>query len=380
MIFIFYIILLIILFIFSFGFVDRNLPFLSNNVYRFFQAPLSAVVYEDRLWAGLIYVALVLGLFAIYIFFLKEKNPVSLLKPPWKIFALTVFILFFAFPAFSYDVFNYMLTAKMTYFYKENPYLVMPIEIPNEPWLAFTRAANKVALYGPVWLGLTWIPFTMGLGNIPFTIYSFKLLVFVFYCLMLYLIYLNTRCLKNVIFFGLNPLILTEVLVSAHNDVVMMVFVTLALMSLGSADAKKKIFGFTSYIFSIFIKGATIILLPVFLFFHRLDAKKRYRICYWLMMIIFLLSPIREEMYPWYAVWFLTFAAFLPFSRQNFIHGFTIALTFGLSLRHLPYILTREYGGIGPFFRTVSTLIPPLFYFFYFVLYYQKNSLKKLND
>ena len=43
----------------------------------------------------------------------------------------------------------------------------MPIEIPNEPYLAFTRAANKTALYGPVWILLTAIPHLLGQGDNP---------------------------------------------------------------------------------------------------------------------------------------------------------------------------------------------------------------------
>lgn len=347
-----FITLIILLGIYSYGFVDLNLHLTNNPLFLTLQKPLSDIVYHNMTLAGIIYAVLITGLYVCYFRVLKNK------EKDWKKMIITaVLVLLFSFPAFTYDIFNYMTTASVAYTHKENPYIVMPVEIPGEPGLAYTRAANKIALYGPTWLLLTWIPHTLGQGNVWQTIISFKLTIALFYIAMLWLIFTITKSVKQVLFFGLNPLILIEVLLSGHNDIVMMVF---ALLSVTAVGQRRVILWLLSFL----VKGATIVLLP-FVSWTPVMA-------FWLMFGIFLLTPLREELYPWYAVWFLTFAAVIPITKRSFIHGFSIALCVGLSLRHLPYILTREYGGSGPTQRLLFTVVPVLLYVYWYV--YKKKS------
>lgn len=373
--------LLILLGIYSYGFVDLNLHLTNNSWFLAFQTPLSYIVFYQMKLTGLIYVLLLGGLYMFYITALRVKESDIKRFLGMKLgvfFAAVVIILTCSFPAFTYDIFNYMTTASVTYTQKENPYIVMPIEIPNEPGLAYTRAANKVALYGPTWLLLSWIPHTLGGGNVWQTIVMFKLLIGLFYVLMLYLIFKRTRSLRQVIFFGLNPLILIEVLVSSHNDIVMMFFALLSL-GIGTSAAKNALVRIAAWVASVGVKGATVVLLPLVIKSMG-DAMTMYRVAYWIMFGVFVVvAPIREELYPWYAVWFLTFAALIPMTKRSFtphhrdagfIHGFSVALCIGLSLRHLPYILTREYGGVGPLARIIFTLVPVFFYCVWYVRSY----------
>ena len=208
---------------FSFGFIDPNLSSSQNF--------LTDVVYKRSLFASILYVCIILILFFCYSKLLKHA------APRWIFLVLGLLI--FSYPSFSYDIFNYILTAKVAYLYKENPYVVMPIEIPNEPMLAYTRAANKLALYGPSWIILTSIPFMLGMGNIATQIVSFKLFVFLFYGAMVYLIFKKTKRLDQAMFFALNPLVFVETLVSGHNDIVMMALSIGGLVLL----KKNKLFG-----------------------------------------------------------------------------------------------------------------------------------------
>lgn len=348
--------------IYSFGFIDRNLPFITHPVFQSLQQPLGAIIYEKREWAGLLYIVFISGLFICYLYFLRNKTGLSrITSNPVGFFLVVATGFILSFPALSYDIFNYMTTARIAFLHQENPYIVMPVEIPNEPWLAFTRGANKVALYGPTWLVLTWLPYVFGFGHIVATIYSFKILILIFYLIMLRFIYIITNDLRNVIFFALNPLVLIEVLVSAHNDIVMMVLALGSLIFVQSEKTSTRLSGYFLYILSVFVKGATLVLFPM-VFIFRLNGTKLYVTAWCLMFAAFLASPFREELYPWYAVWFLSFAAIIPITKDNWMHSMMIAISIGLTLRHLPYIVTREYGGFGPMVRLFLTIIPPLLY------------------
>lgn len=360
-----YYLLLLLLSIYTYGYIDHNLPFSSNHLFLSLQKPLDTLIYNKSIWAGLLYFLLIMGLLLFYILCLKKVVLYTeISKNPVRFFSLVSIILFFSFPAFTYDIFNYMLTAKVAFVHWENPYLIMPNEIPNEPWLQFTRATNKVALYGPTWLFLTWIPITVGLGHIALTIYAFKILPLAGYIVMLYLINNITKDLRNVIFFGLNPLVLVEVLVSSHNDIVMMVLVLLAVQMIASKKLSERYFGWICYGLSIFIKGATLVLLPLFLL-KKVTKPTWFVYAFWLMLGVFFITPLREELYPWYAVWFITFAACLPLKKMGFIQLITIALSVGLSLRHIPYIVTRDYLPDGPMQRLILTFSPPIMLFLY---------------
>ncbi len=321
---------LIILAVFSYGFIDPHL----SRVFPY-------VVYDYRQTATILFFALLLVLFSFYLYFLKHH------PKTWVIIAAAV-ILVFSYPALTYDLFNYITTAKVAFTHGENPYVVMPVEIPNEPNLAFTRAANKFALYGPVWLLFTAIPHFMGAGNVWLTIIAFKLMNAVVYLGFSYFIWRMTKNLTNVIFFALNPLVLIEVLMNGHNDIYMMV---LALLGIWLWQRGKKIHGLIALVASWFIKGATLPLIFVM--------NKSLVWSYWILAaVFFILAPIREELYPWYAVWLVTTASLLPLKSHRFIFWFTIVLSFALELRHLPYMWMGYYEGPGPMLRLVLTVVP----------------------
>ena len=343
-----YILLLLSLSIFSYGFVDANFPlktpvFLSDLVNL--QRPLSTMVF-------IIIVTLLFGFYGWILWRTAEKRLTA--KQIWFLIGITVFILFFSFPAFSYDIFNYLATAKVAFLYKENPYIIMPIEFTGDPLLKFLHAANKIALYGPVWILLTAIPHVAGLGNLILTVFTFKAFILVFYLGAACLIWkLSGKNLKSLVFFAFNPLILIETLVSSHSDIVMMTFILLAFQF---TFKKQRTRGFISWILSIGIKYATIVLLPVFLLEKKLSKEQIFYVSYWLMFLAFLLSPIREEIYPWYVIWLITLAALIP--QKRFIFCLTLALSVGTLLRYTPFLYTGTWEGITPLVKKIVTTVP----------------------
>lgn len=351
-----YYLLLGFLVIFSWGFVDKTMPIPTLDV-------LYSFIHEMRDKATIVYIGLSVGLFVFYGYFLtlaiRKYLTVYEVK---RLIIISSVLLFFSFPGLSYDVFNYIATAKVTYFYKENPYVVMPIEITNEPMLAFMHASNKVALYGPTWILLTVLPYILGNGQLLLTVFAMKLFVLLFYILTLVLLWkLSEKSTWAVIFFGLNPLVLLDILVSAHNDIAMMA------LALGAFYALKKQhigISIVLFIFSIFVKYATGILVPVYVYCLWMQIGRKnihwetiWKSAAYLLFIIFLLSPFREEIYSWYFIWPLTFVALLP--RTSLETAVSIGFTFGLMQRITPFILTREWGGNTPLVKKIVTFSFP---------------------
>lgn len=357
----FYILILIILALYTYGFVDPNLVLSTSNLYKKFHQPLFELVFNNRPLSTTIFIV-VIFLFSIFYFLsirlaVKKKLNLGQLK---RLLGITVGILILSYPAFSYDIFNYIFTAKVSYYYHENPYLVMPIEFIGDPNIAFTRAANKLALYGPSWIIISLIPFLAGLNNLILTIFSFKALVAVFYLATTWMIWKLSKNMLSVVIFALNPLIVIETLVSGHNDIVMMFF---ALLSYLLLKERKIGFAVISLGISILVKYATIVLLPIFLYAalktirkEKVDWDKVYLMSWLVMFIVFLVSPLREEIYPWYVIWFLSFAVFMR--QVNILLVTTIVLSITTILRYPPVLYTGEYTGITPVAKEVLTFVP----------------------
>lgn len=343
--------------LFSYLFIDQNLIYLQ----RFY----TGFANLNREVVSIVYFVILVVLFAFYVYFLRKITKKILII----LILISICSLFFSYPAIlSYDIFNYIFTAKVLFLYKENPFIIMPIEFLGDPMLLFTHAANKVALYGPSWVGITGAPYLLGFNNFILTLFNFKAVVLLFYLGIIYLIYKITNNLDNVAYFALSPLVLIETLVSGHNDVSMMFFALLAIYLL---KKERIILAFSFLAISILIKYATIFLILVFIYFLFLKLKKRKveweRVnlySFLSMFLIFFLSPIRGEVYPWYGIWFLVF---IPLLNIKALRIFGIVISFSLLLRYIPYMYLGTYFGLSAVLRESVTYIP----LFIFVIIYK---------
>lgn len=345
--------LLIVIVIFTYGFIDPNFSYQPFPEYFRY-------LHSQRAVTTVIYVALLLSLFVCYGFILSRPK----LAEVWSYIWITVLILFFAYPAFSSDIFNYIATARVTYFYRENPYIVMPVEIQNEQMLAYLHAGNKVALYGWSWIFLTFIPHVLGLGNIILTMIATKMLIVAFYIWLVRQIEeTSDHPAWSIAFFALNPLVILETLVAVHQDVVMM---ALALYSFTLLKKRRVFLSILFLVFSIFIKGATLFLIPVYLLTIFGKIKNVWQWCALSMGFIFFLSPLREEMYPWYFIWVLTFVSLL--AKRSLFVSLSLFASLGLEFRIVPYLYTWRWDGITPIVKRIATLVPPSLVPLYYVL------------
>lgn len=357
--------------VFSYSYIDINFFYLK--------ALYTGIAVNQRFLVTNIYTIFVIIFFLFYTFLLYQVRVRKVSFVLIKTLILVSSFLIFSYPAIlSFDIFNYMSTAKVACFYWENPYIVMPIEFVNDPMLLYTRAANKLALYGPIWITATCIPFLLGYSNFLLSIFLFKALPAICYFGICYLVYrLSNKNLYSLAFFALNPVVLIETFVSGHNDSTMMF---LALASFYFLFKKKIWSGILFIILSMLIKFATVFLLPLFIFVAlRQSLGRRVEgdsIWFWSgisMFIIFLLSPLREEMYPWYAIWLIPFVSLL--NKRKILQTGIMVFSFGLMLTYLPYMATGTYQGLTPLTRTILVLLPPLI-FLIIVLFLKFNKHK----
>lgn len=349
--------------IFSYAFVDPNLLYLKD-VY-------SGFVFSNRFLTTILYMLFIFIFFIFYGIFVWSAVKKKLkLKDMLILLGITVGILLFSYPAMlSYDIFNYIATSKVLFLYRENPYIIMPIEFIGDPLLSFTHAANKIALYGPIWIVLTGIPYFFGLGNFIITLFSFKIFIAIFYLTTAFLIWKIANSMISVILFVLNPLVIIETLLSGHNDIVMIFFVLSSFFML----MKRKVFlALLLFVMSVLIKYATIMLIPIFLYVlwktvrnKDINWKSVFYASSLLMYVGFLLSPIREEIYPWYALWFLSFA-FLIADKKLLLYV-SVVFSFGLLLRYIPFMLFGTHAGLTPIIKSSVTFIPVFLVLFYLI-------------
>lgn len=350
--------------LFSYAFADPNLFYLEKiySGFAFQHRGLTTIFYSFFLFLFFI-------LYFLFLWLLKKKL-LTVDNIQWLI-GITIITLLFSYPAMlSYDIFNYITTTKALFFYRENPYIIMPIEFISDPLLLFTHAANKIALYGPVWIVLTFIPYLLGFGNFILTLFSLKLFVILFYIATVYLIWRLSSSAFSAVLFALNPLVIIESLVSGHNDIVMMFF---ALFSFFLLTKKKLFLGVVFLTLSILVKYATLFLVPLFMYGvwkilkkQSINWEKIWYFSAWAMLIAFLLSPLREEIYPWYAIWFLSFITLIP--KKRLLLGISLAFSFSLLLRYIPFMLIGVYTTPTPLIKELISFAPPVLVFIYYGL------------
>ncbi len=344
----FYFTVIASLFLYSFTQIDLSLTFSRIEILRNIVKSFQYIGYFNRPLSAAIYTTIIILLFGFYLYFMRLGIKKKLDKKfVWKILFATSAILILSYNAFSYDLFNYIFDAKIYTQYNLNPYLHKALDFPGDPMLSFMRWTHRVYPYGPVWLLIT-IPLSYGgAGFFLPTFFMFKLLIAASYIGSLYFISKILRKIApeneilGLIFFGLNPLVIIESLVSPHLDIVMMFFAFALFYQL----TNKKYFLSQFFLgLSIGTKFATVLLLPIYLYVFFLQQKNKkinwnmmFALCTILMSLAVILSSFYSGNFqPWYLLLPLSFSVFLVPKYYVLIPGFI--LTFFALLTYLPYL------------------------------------------
>lgn len=348
-----YAFLLASLFLYSFTQVDLSLTLSKLSIYQTAEKQLQFIGFFQRPLSTVIFSVIVFLMFAFYLFFLNiaRKNIITLKGVKVLVFLVFVFLAF-SYNAFSYDLFNYIFDAKIVTYYHLNPYLHKASDFQNDSMLNFMRWTHRYFPYGPTWLLFT-IPLSfIGMGYFLPTFFLFKLLMglsFLGSCFLIYKIsekIFPKNKIFNVLFFSLNPLVIIESLISSHNDITM---IFLLLLSIYLFISNKLFSSLFLYVFSMGVKFSTGILAPLAIYiFWAKKAKKKIN---WerffiagvaLSLLTVLVATVRTTFQPWYLVFPLSMASFIPKKNYIFIPSL-IGSLFGV-LIYVPYVFMTDYA------------------------------------
>lgn len=291
----------------------------------------------------------------------------------WSLIIAVTVILTFSYNAFSYDLFNYIFDAKIVTFYHQNPYLHKALDYSADPMLSFMHWTQRTYPYGPVWIGLTAPISFIGIQFFLPTFFLFK--IFISACFLGTVFFISKILQKvssedelfGVAFFALNPLVVIESLVSAHNDIVMMFFAIWALyLSMNMKYARSILL----FILSVGIKFATAFVLPVYLWILYLQKKKKivnwqllFTVMAVIMIIPVILASFRTNFQPWYLLNILPFAALV--SRKHYVFIPVIIVSFFAIFEYLPFLYLGNWNNPVPsilFWITTGSIILSLFF------------------
>jgi hypothetical protein len=355
-----YIIGSIALFLYSYTQVDLSLTLSSAGFLQSLQRAFQHVGFYERPLSTALYVFILACWFSLYAWAVHLARSGRLtMSGVWRIVIAVTVLLLFSYPAFSYDLFNYIFTAKTVLVYHKNPYDVIPLQFAGiDPWVAVMRWTHLPSAYTPIWIILTLPAYLLGFGKFLLIVWNLKLLVACFYLLavgglsrVLAVIQPKQQTLGTVMF-ALNPLVIVESLVSAHNDIAMMAF---ALWAIVFFLEKKPLVSWLMLSLSVALKLMTITLIPVWIAaYHTYIHWRVWPLLAMAAGFIFVLT--RREPLPWYWIWIAPFIAILPSKR--WLTSLAGWYSFALLLRYAPYLYYGNWNAPVPILKWFVTVVP----------------------
>ena len=361
------------MFFYSFTQIDLGLTLSKISIWQTAEKFFKNIGYFQRPLSSAIFIAVIFLLFTFYLLILNaiRKKEISK-KAIWCLIIAITVILTFSYNAFSYDLFNYMFDAKIVTYYNQNPYIHKALDFPGDPMLSFMHWTHRLYPYGPTWLGLT-VPLSfVGMQFFLPTFFLFKTLISVSFLGTVFFIgkILRKFSLKDelfgITFFALNPLVVIESLVSAHNDIVMMFLMTWALYLLMT---NKYVCSIILLILSIGVKFATVFVLPIYiliLFLQRRRKEVNWQLFFTaiavIMIIPVILASYRANFQPWYLLNILPFAALV--SKKYYVFIPSIFLSLFTTFEYLPFLHSGNWDTPIPsilFWMTTSSVVLSLF-------------------
>lgn len=352
-----YCVVIFALFLYSYTQVDLSLTLSRISIWQTIEKAFQYIGYFQRPLSTALYISLIALLGILYIGFLTIGKKLKR-KTIWGLIIFTAILLTFSYNAFSYDLFNYIFDAKIVTHYFQNPYIHKALDFPQDPMLSFMHWVQRTYPYGPVWLMVTVPVSFIGLQFFLPTLFLFKFLASISYLVVAWCIEKVLKkgdpevSLMGLMIFAFSPLVIVEGLVSAHNDMVMIAFASLALVTFVN---RKSIWSFLLLFLSIGVKFATAVLLPLWIigfFIKKKGGLETLAIVSFMLLIIpVVVASIRTNFQPWYLLFLFPFAALFP-RKQALVVSFGI-FSFASLFQYIPFIYTGNWDNPIPFILSV---------------------------
>ena len=356
-----YTVALLMIAVFSFSFTDPNLVLSSNPVYWqaqqwFWRTWFDNPVLQAQWFAGLMVVIwLSYAFFARSLWGVREKITGKLLV---IVVALFLLPLLFAYNALSHDIFNYMFNAKMVVEFGADPHVKTALDFAYDPWTRFMHNTHTPAPYGYGWTAISVVPFTLGMGKFLPSFFLFKMWSVLGMLVTaggivwwLYKTQQRDRLWLVLLVFA-NPLLLLELTMTGHNDGWMLAPAVWMLALLQTKTPKtiwvRAMFAMLLLLFSISIKFATFVLLPVALlcihseWWQRRLTPALLAFAASALLFLPLMTSRSQYFHPWYLSWSLVW---LPMVKMRVWWLWLMALSVSATFRYLPWIHAGGFEG-----------------------------------
>ncbi len=359
----------------SYHLVDPNLTLFSHPWFVSWQTTLweRARDTASLTWQYIVILALWWGAYAWTVH--TAQHRIFKKFPRWVIILLSgIGILLIAgYNALSHDIFNYIFNAKMVMVYQANPHEAVALDFAYDPWTRFMHNVHTSAPYGWGWTALSLLPFALSGGVFAVAFFGMKIWMGVGLALYLWSVWYLLQykfpqsAWKRWSILAFHPLLLLETLLVGHNDVWMMWPVILAMGWLCCGPRNQrwyfKVLAMGLFIFSVSIKLATIVLLPLAIWWLVPEKRKLglwvdenfvliRKIWRWVqhyradiasfLLLIPLFTDRSQQFHPWYLIWSLTF---LPFGRSQLWRSLILGLSVTSTFRYVPLMFAGwEYS------------------------------------
>ncbi|MFA5796244.1 MAG: hypothetical protein WC885_03685 [Candidatus Shapirobacteria bacterium] len=241
-----------------------------------------------------------------------------------------------SYPFLSKDIYTYIFSAKMVVDYGVNPYLVPPNTfLGKDLWLDLMGSVERPYFYGPVYLGLSIVPLLiLGTNRVITVLASFKIINLVFFIIGGWAVEKLVKDKNRAMaMWWFSPLLLIELLVNGHNDLVMITLFLLGMVWL----EKRKIFGWVVFLMSMLSKWISAGLLPIVV-----AGKYRNQVAGFMAIGMFYFLMIRGGQ-AWYWTWMFMLLPLIEIKDKKSwvaIFIFQVVLMFG----YISFVVTKKWG------------------------------------
>lgn len=185
----------------------------------------------------------------------------------------------------SGDVYSYIIYGRIFAHYGANPYVQVPAQYPDDPFAPLVYWQFVPSFYGPLWTLLSAGLALVGGEAVGFTVLLFRAIAVAAAIASAGLIWAclarsaPNRAAQGVVLFLWNPLVVLESGLSAHNDIVM---VALLLLAVWLFARRRPTLALVALALSALVKFITLLLLPPLLLLAVRQVPNRRALARWL--------------------------------------------------------------------------------------------------